>query len=58
MQSFKRFLKVIWEPFEAEFESIEAQFIHHITIVIRLADVEHQNQIYTREVQDKQRQDG
>lgn len=58
LQSFKRFLKVTWEPFEEEYQSIEAQFIHYTTIVVRLAGAEHQNHIYNKEIQDKQRQEG
>lgn len=51
---FKRFLRVTWEPFEAHFQSIEARFIHHTDIVVRLAGAEQQIHFY----KDKQRQEG
>ena len=35
------FRKVVWEPFEAQFQSIETRFIYHADIV-RLANAEHQ----------------
>ena len=54
MQGFKRFLRVTWEPFEAQFQSIEKRFIHHTNIIIRLAGAEHQIHFY----KDKQRQEG
>ena len=57
-QGFKRFLRVTWEPFEAHFQTIEARFMHHTTVVVRLAGAEHQNYFYQKETQDKQRQEG
>ena len=36
-----RFLKVTWDPFEAEFPSIENKFLHHVIIVVRVAGIEH-----------------
>ena len=61
-QGFKRFLRVVWEPFEAKFQPIEAKFIHHANIVVRLASVEHQTcfqtYFYTKEAQDKRKQEG
>lgn len=42
MRGFKHFFRITWEPFEARFRSIEAGFIHHVDIVIRLANVEQQ----------------
>lgn len=55
---FKRFLRITWEPFEQQFQSIETRFIHHTNIVVRLANVEHQNHFYQRETQEKQRYEG
>ena len=46
MQSFKLFLRVTWEPFEAHFQSIETRFIHHTDIVVRLAGAEYQIHSY------------
>ena len=60
-QGFKLFLRVAWEPFEAQFQSIETRFIHHTNIVVRLAGAEvsgHQIHFYKKETQDKQRQEG
>ena len=57
-QGFKRFLRVTWEPFEQQFQSIETRFIHHTNIVVRLANAEHQIHFYKKEIQDKQRQEG
>ena len=57
-QGFKQFLRVAWEPFEAQFQSIEARFIHHTTIVVRLAGAEHHNYFYSTEAQDRQKQEG
>ena len=57
-QSFKRFFRVAWEPFEAQFRSIETRFIHHTNIVVRLAGAEHQIHFYNKETQERQRQDG
>ena len=58
MQGFKRFLRVTWEPFEAQFQSIEKRFIHHTNIIIRLAGAEHQIHFYEKEAQDNQRKEG
>ena len=58
VKNFKQFLRVIWEPFETQFRSIETRFIHHTSIVVRLAGADHQIYSYTQEVQDKQRQEG
>ena len=52
-KSFKLFFRVTWEPFEAKFQSIEARFLHHTTIVVRLAGAEHQNGLYNTEYQDR-----
>ena len=57
-QGFKRFLRVTWEPFEAQFQSIETRFKHHTNIVVRLACIEHQIHFYQNDAQDKQRQEG
>ena len=51
VQGFIQFLRVTWEPFETQFQSIETSFKHHADIVIRLAGAEHQIESY----QDKQR---
>ena len=48
-QGFKRFLRVTWEPFEAEFQSMETRFTHHTNIVVRLAGAEHLIHYYTRQ---------
>lgn len=53
-QGFRLFLKVAWEPFEEQFQSIETSFIEHINIIVRLANVEHQI-LYKGESQDNQR---
>ena len=53
VQGFKQFLKVTWEQFEQQFQSIETRFIHHANIVVRLANAEHQIDFY----QDKKRND-
>ena len=58
MQGFKRFLRVTWDPFEAQFQSIENGFIHHTTVVVRLAGAEHQIYFYNKETQEKQKQEG
>ena len=58
MQGFKRFLRVTWEPFETQFQSIETRFIHHTNIVVRLAGAEHQIHFYEKETQEKQRKEG
>ena len=51
VQGFKLFFKLTWEPFEAQFSSIEARFSDHAITIVRLASVdfqvrvlEHQNQ--------------
>ena len=49
VQGFKRFLRVTWEPFEGEFQSIENRFIHHANVVVRLADVQHKIHYYKAE---------
>ena len=36
------FFKLIWEPFEAQFSSIEAHFSDHTISVMRLAIVDYQ----------------
>ena len=43
LQGFKLFFRLTWEPFEAQFGSIEAKFANHTIAVVRLANVEHQN---------------
>ena len=57
-QGFKQFLRVTWEPFESQFQSIETRFIHHTNIVVRLAGAEHQIHFYNQEAQYKQKQEG
>ena len=57
-QGFKQFLKVTWEPFEEQFQSLENRFIYHADIVVRLATAEHQIHSYNKEIQDKQWQEG
>ena len=57
VQGFKQFLRVTWEPFETQFQSIETRFIHHTNIVVRLAGTEHQIYLHNQDVQDKQRQE-
>ena len=57
-QGFKQFLRATWEPFEAQFQSIETSFIHHTTIVVRLAGAEQQIHFYKKEAQDRQRLEG
>ena len=42
-QGFKLFFKHTWEPFEAQFGSIEAHFSNHTIAVVRLANVDYQN---------------
>ena len=46
VQGFKRFLRVTWEPFEGEFQSIEDRFIRHANVVVRLADVQQKIHYY------------
>ena len=58
LQGFKRFLRITWEPFEEQFQSIETRFIHHTYIVVRSANVDHLIYYYKKETQDKQRQEG
>ena len=58
MRGFKLFLRLTWEPFEVQFQSIEARFIHHADIIVRIADVEHKSNYYKKEIQNNQRQEG
>lgn len=58
MRGFKLFLRLTWEPFEVQFQSIEARFIHHADIIVRLADVEHKSNYYKKEIQNNQKQEG
>ena len=53
-QGFRWFLKITWEPFEAQFQPIETRFRHHTDIVVRSAGAE----FHTKEALDKQRQAG
>ena len=53
-QGFRLFFRVAWEPFEEQFQSIEATFVDHINIIVRLANVEHQI-LSKEEDQDNQR---
>lgn len=57
-QGFKLFLRIIWEPFESQFQSIETRFMHHTNIVVRLANAEHHSHYYRKETQEKQREEG
>ena len=43
LQGFKLYFKLIWEPFESQFGSIEARFANHTIAVVRLANVDYQN---------------
>ena len=54
-QGFKLFLRVAWEPFEEEFQSMETCIVGHINIVVRLANAEHQV-LYKTESQENQRE--
>ena len=57
-QGFRQFLRLAWEPFEIQFQLIEARFIHHSdTVVGLLGDDENQTYFHRKE-QDKQRQEG
>ena len=51
-------MKITWEPFEAQFQCIEAKFIHHTRIVVRLAGNEDQRYLLQKEAQGKQGQEG
>ena len=42
-QGFKLFLRLTWEPFEAQFGAIEASFSNHTIAVVRLANIDYQN---------------
>ena len=44
LEAFNLFFRLTWEPFEAQFGSIEASFSNHTIAVVRLANVDHQNQ--------------
>ena len=43
LQGFKLFFRIAWEPFEAQFGSIEARFLNHTIAVVRLATIDFQN---------------
>ena len=43
LQGFKLFFRLRWEPFEAQFSSIEASFLNRTIVVVRLANVDYQN---------------
>ena len=43
IQGFKLFFRLTWEPFEAQFGSIESRFSTHTIAVVRLANVDYQN---------------
>ena len=43
VQGFKLFFRVTWEPFVAQFSSIEARFSNHTTTVARLASADFQH---------------
>lgn len=53
---FKLFLRLTWDPFEEQFTSIETRFMTNVNVVVRLANVEFQDQIYKS--LDHQRREG
>ena len=58
---FRRFLKITWEPFEAEFKPIEARFMHHALVIVRTANVNivtHTLQEYERKAKRDSQEEG
>ena len=53
-QGFKLFFRVVWEPFEEQFQAVETSFKDHANTIARLANVEHQI-LYKEELQENQR---
>lgn len=56
---FKLFLRLMWEPLEEQFKSIELRFLNNADIIYRLAMIysangEHQNYAYTKEIQERE----
>ncbi|KAA8902670.1 ankyrin repeat-containing domain protein [Sphaerosporella brunnea] len=47
--SFRVFLRITWEPFEANFNSLDARFRESVQIVMRMADIVEIQRQYTRE---------
>ena len=46
LQGFKLFFRLTWEPFEAQFGSIESRFLNNTSIIVRLANAELQSYVY------------
>ena len=52
VKGFKLFFNQIWEPFEAQFDSIETSFSNHALTIVHLANIDYQNR--TLEYQKKE----
>ena len=48
---FKLFLRLTWEPFAAQFCSIEARFSSHTIAIVRLANIDYQNRVLEHQYQ-------
>ena len=51
-QEFKVFFRLTWEPFEAQFGSIEARFSNHTIAVVRLASVYYQDRVLEYQIRE------
>lgn len=56
--SFRVFLRVSWEPFEARFDSINSSFREHVEIVIRTANVVELERVHSKEALKALRNEG
>lgn len=52
------FFRVSWEPFEARFGAIDLQFKEHVDIVIRTANVEQYERVWSKEISQKLQNEG
>lgn len=56
--SFRIFLRVMWEPFESEFDSINLRFDDRVRIVIRTAGVVEHTRLRSKELLKAQQKNG
>lgn len=56
--SFRVFSRVSWEPFEARFGVINLQFLEHVDIVLRTANIVQYERVWSKEILKKLHHDG
>lgn len=56
--SFRIFSRVIWEPFELDFDAINHRFDDRVQIMIRMAEIGEHKRLYSKELLEAQENNG